>query len=90
MQGEMFQKALKFQLENTFEANSMNDFIEILNDKGGFISAHWDGTSESEQAIQNMTKASIRCIPQKRLMEEGKCIYSGKPSKGRVVFARAY
>jgi len=61
-----------------------------LSEKGGFISAHWDGTSETEEAIKTETKATIRCIPLDQVAEDGVCIYSGKPSKGRVLFAMAY
>ncbi|MCY4299331.1 MAG: proline--tRNA ligase [Flavobacteriaceae bacterium] len=90
MQNEMYQKALKFQTNNTTNVNSFGEFEKILNDKGGFVLAHWDGTSETEQKIQAKTKASIRCIPKNQVLEEGKCILTGKASKGRVVFARAY
>ena len=62
----------------------------MLEDKGGFISAHWDGTKETEEAIKNETKATIRCIPLNNVKENGLCIYSGKPSTQRVLFARAY
>ncbi|MCY3998573.1 MAG: proline--tRNA ligase [Flavobacteriaceae bacterium] len=90
MQKEMFQKALKFQRDNTFEANSFDTFQDILNQKGGFVLAHWDGREETEKEIQAKTKASIRCIPKNQTVEKGTCILSGKPSNGRVVFARAY
>ena len=62
----------------------------MLDDKGGFVSAHWDGTVETEQAIKEETKATIRCIPLDAAEEPGKCVYSGKPSSRRVLFARAY
>ncbi len=90
MQKDMFQKALNFQHDNTFEANSFDEFQDILNQKGGFVLAHWDGTTKTEKEIQTKTKASIRCIPKNQTIEKGKCIFSGKPSNGRVVFARAY
>lgn len=90
IQDNLFQKALSFRDSKTFQADSWDEFIQILDDKGGFISAHWDGTPETEQAIKEKTKATIRCIPLNNKMEEGKCIYSGKPSSQRVVFARAY
>jgi prolyl-tRNA synthetase len=61
-----------------------------MNEKGGFVEAHWDGTAETEQKIKDETKATIRCVPIDAEEEDGKCIYSGKPSKQRVVFARAY
>jgi prolyl-tRNA synthetase len=65
-------------------------FVETLEKKGGFVSAHWDGTVETEEEIKNKTKATIRCIPLNNAQEEGKCILTGKPSKERVLFALAY
>ena len=65
-------------------------FLQVLNTKGGFVSAHWDGTSETEDKIKELTKATIRCIPLDNPQEDGVCIFSGKPSKERVIFARAY
>jgi len=62
----------------------------LLDEKGGFVSAHWDGTAETEEAIKEKTKATIRCIPLNNEKEEGKCILTGKPSSQRVLFARAY
>jgi prolyl-tRNA synthetase len=64
--------------------------VKILNDGGGFIMAHWDGTAETEEKIKNETKATIRCIPFDAPEEDGKCIYSGKPSKRRVLYAISY
>lgn len=90
IQKNMFDKALRFRQEMTTPVDSYDEFKEVLKNKGGFISAHWDGTSETEQAIKDETKATIRCIPFDRVEEEGKCIYSGKPSAGRVLFALAY
>ena len=89
IQENLFQKALDFRDNNTFKADSYDEFKEIL-DKGGFIYAHWDGTAETEEKIKEETKATIRCIPMDAKEEEGKCIYSGKPSKRRVIFAKAY
>ena len=66
------------------------DFEQVLAEKGGFISAHWDGTPETEEKIKQETKATIRCIPLDAVEEEGKCVYSGKESVRRVLFARAY
>ena len=66
------------------------EFKKLLEEKGGFFSAHWDGTPETEAAIKEETKATIRCIPLDRKEEKGTCMYSGKPSAGRVLFARAY
>lgn len=90
IQEGMFKKALDFRNEKTTEANSWEEFVEILDNKTGFISAHWDGTPETEELIKQETKATIRCIPVDNKMEEGICIKSGKASKQRVLFARAY
>lgn len=90
IQKNMYNKALDFRNKNTFKANTWAEFKEILETKGGFISAHWDGTSETEMKIKDETKATIRCIPLDDEREEGKCIYSGKPSGQRVLFAVAY
>ena len=90
IQDNIYNKALKFRNENTRNADTWDDFKDILENKGGFILAHWDGTAETEQKIKEETKATIRCIPMDGDREEGKCIYSGKPSKQRVIFARAY
>jgi prolyl-tRNA synthetase len=89
IQANIYQKALKFREQNTFQVETWDEFKEQI-EKGGFISAHWDGTSETEEAIKNETKATIRCIPLDGVEEEGKCVYSGKPSNKRVLFARAY
>ena len=72
------------------QADTWEDFVRLLDDKGGFIFAHWDGTAETEEKIKNQTKATIRCIPLNNQMEEGKCILTGKKSTQRVIFARAY
>jgi prolyl-tRNA synthetase len=90
IQANIFNKALKFREEMTTPVDSYEEFKEVLQNKGGFISAHWDGTPETEQAIKEETKATIRCIPFDQVPEDGKCIYSGKPSKGRVLFALSY
>ena len=71
-------------------ADTFAELKKILDEKGGFVSAHWDGTQETEEAIKNEAKATIRCIPLDAKEEEGKCVYSGKPSGRRVLFARAY
>jgi len=68
----------------------MEEFIKVLNEKGGFVSAFWDGTAETETKIKEQTKATIRCIPLNNPQEEGKCILTGKPAKERVLFALAY
>ncbi|MDR2970892.1 MAG: proline--tRNA ligase [Bacteroidales bacterium] len=90
IQQNIFNKALKFRKEKTFSANTMEEFISILDNKGGFVLAHWDGTSETEEHIKELTKATIRVIPFQNEKEEGRCILTGKPSFQRVVFARAY
>jgi len=90
IQQNIYQKAFNFRKENTFKADTYEEFKDIVKNNGGFVLAHWDGTSETEQKIKNETKATIRCIPFDAEEEEGKCIYSGKPSKRRVLFAKAY
>lgn len=90
IQDNIYKKAVDFRESATHKADSMDDFVDILDNKGGFVYAHWDGTSETEQKIKDLTKATIRCIPLGNKQEEGKCILTGKPSKQRVVFARAY
>lgn len=89
IQTNIYRKAVQFRQENTFRVDTYDAFKEQI-EKGGFLLAHWDGTSETEEAIKEETKATIRCIPFDAEAEEGTCIYSGKPSKQRVVFARAY
>jgi len=90
IQQNIYQKALNFRAENTVEVDSYDEFKRLLDEQPGFISAHWDGTSETEQQIKDETKATIRCIPLNNKQEEGKCILTGRPSKQRVLFARAY
>lgn len=89
IQQNLFQKALDFRTSNTFKVDTWDGFKEQI-EKGGFIEAHWDGTPETEQLIKDETKATIRLIPLAGEMEIGKCVYSGKPSEQRVVFARSY
>ncbi|HNY14706.1 MAG TPA: proline--tRNA ligase [Bacteroidales bacterium] len=90
IQKNIFQKASRFMKENTRQVDTWNDFVSILDNEGGFILAHWDGTPETEEKIKDETKATIRCIPFDSPEEDGKCIYTGKPSKRRVLFARSY
>ena len=90
IQTAMFDKAKDFREANTRKADTWDEFVQILDNQGGFIAAHWDGTSETEDAIKEKTKATIRCIPIDNPLEEGKCILTGKPSVQRVLFARAY
>jgi prolyl-tRNA synthetase len=90
MQGDLFQKAKSFRDIHTTEVNDFETFKEVLKTKGGFILAHWDGTTETEEAIKKQTKATIRCIPLEGKKEEGNCVFSGNPSKQKVLFAKAY
>ena len=90
IQTGMFDKAKAYQQEHITPADSWEEFEKLLEGKGGFIAAHWDGTAETEEAIKEKTKATIRCIPLENKQEEGKCILTGKPSNERVLFARAY
>ena len=90
IQKSIYQKALNFRSEKTTEVNSWDEFVQVLEEKGGFVSAHWDGTTETEEKIKELTKATIRCIPLDQIEESGTCILTGKPSSGRVYFAKAY
>ena len=90
IQVNLYQKALDFRTEKTTEVDSYEDFKKVLEQKGGFVSAHWDGTIETEERIKNETKATIRCIPLNDDTEAGKCMVTGKPSARRVLFAKAY
>ena len=90
IQRSIYSKALKYREEHTTEVNSYEEFKMVLDEKGGYIKAHWDGTTETEESIKNETKATIRCILLEEPEEAGKCIYSGKPSSKKVVFAKAY
>jgi prolyl-tRNA synthetase len=86
----IFNKANQYRAEHITEVNSWDEFTKTLDEKGGFVSAHWDGTSETEEQIKTQTKATIRCIPLHNKQEAGVCVLSGNPSKERVLFARAY
>jgi prolyl-tRNA synthetase len=90
IQSNIYQRALKFKNDMTTKVESYDELKKVLDDKGGFVLAHWDGTPETEAIIKEETKATIRCIPLDAPEENGKCVYSGKPSSKRVVFARAY
>jgi prolyl-tRNA synthetase len=90
IQSDMFEKALKFRESMITPVNTFDEFKKILDEKTGFVSAHWDGTVETELAIKDETKATIRCIPLDARVEAGVCVYSGKPSRQRALFARAY
>ena len=89
IQANIYRRALKFREDNTFKVDTWDDFKTQI-EAGGFISAHWDGTAETEEKIKDETKATIRCIPLDAVEEEGSCVYSGAPSTRRVLFARAY
>jgi prolyl-tRNA synthetase len=90
IQKNLYQRALRFREENTHIANTYDEFKNILETKGGFISAHWDGTVETEAKIKEETKATIRVIPFDAKPEPGKCIVTGRPSAQRALFAVAY
>lgn len=90
MQSKLFERARAFRDANTLEVNSYDEFKKKLEEPGGFLWAHWDGTRETENQISQETKATIRCIPFVRAKEAGNCMVTGKPSEGRVVFAKAY
>jgi prolyl-tRNA synthetase len=90
IQNNIYNKARAFREQNITKADSWEEFVRLLDEKAGFISAHWDGTGETEDKIKELTKATIRCIPLDNPPEEGSCILTGQPSKERVLFARAY
>lgn len=90
IQRDLFERALQLRAENTHVVDAYDEFKEVLDTKGGFLLAHWDGSDETEAQIKEETKATIRCIPLDQQEEEGRDLVSGRPSKGRVVFARAY
>ncbi len=90
IQKNIYRKALDFRESNTFRADTWEEFVDIIENKGGFVLAHWDGTAETEEKIKDLTKATIRALPLDSQEEKGKCILSGKPSGRRVLFARAY
>jgi prolyl-tRNA synthetase len=90
IQENIYNKALNFRNDNITNVETWDEFLKVLDDKGGFVAAHWDGTSETEEKIKELTKATIRCIPLDNKQESGKCVLTGKESKERVLFARAY
>ena len=90
IQTALFQKALDFRADHITQVDTFDVFKTVLEEKTGFISAHWDGTTETEDKIKELTKATIRCIPINSKLEDGVCVFSGKPSKQRVLFAKAY
>ncbi|UOK41170.1 MULTISPECIES: proline--tRNA ligase [Flavobacterium] len=90
IQSDLFNKALSYRDTHITEVNSFEEFKDVLENKGGFLAAHWDGTPETEEKIKELTKATIRCIALERKEEAGSCVFTGKPSSGRVLFAKAY
>ena len=90
IQSNLFNRAKQYRDEHITKADAWDEFVNILDTKAGFVSAHWDGTPETEEKIKELTKATIRCIPLDAKEEVGKCILTGKPSSKRVLFARAY
>ena len=89
IQNNIYTKARNFRDSHIFEANSYDEFKELI-EKGGFVLAHWDGTTETEERVKEETKATIRCIPLDGDTTPGTCIFTGKPSERRVIFARNY
>ncbi len=90
IQENLYNKAKAYQQSHITEVDNFDDFKSVLDEKGGFISAHWDGTTETELKIKELTKATIRCIPLNNKKEAGKCVFTGKDSEQRVLFAKAY
>ena len=90
IQSNIYNRAKEFRDAHITKADNWDEFINMLDNKAGFINAHWDGTSETEEKIKELSKATIRCIPFDAVEENGKCILTGKPSNKRVLFARAY
>jgi prolyl-tRNA synthetase len=90
IQSDLFHKALNYRDSHITEVNNFEEFESVLENKGGFLSAHWDGTAATEEKIKNLTKATIRCVPLGSVAEVGKCVLTGNPSAGRVLFAKAY
>jgi prolyl-tRNA synthetase len=89
-QSALFERALELRRKSTYPVETWQEFREKLEVPGGFLMAHWDGTRETEDRIQEETKATIRCIPLDQVEEAGICVRTGQPSKGRVIFAKAY
>lgn len=90
IQQNLYNRALNYREEHTTKVDTWEEFEQVLDGKGGFVAAHWDGTAETEEKIKEKTKATIRCIPLNGEQEEGQCILTGQPSAQRVLFARAY
>jgi len=90
IQENLYNKAETYRDAHITKVDDFDEFKEVLEQKGGFVAAHWDGTAETEEKIKELTKATIRCIPLDNELEEGKDVLTGKPSKQRVLFAKAY
>ena len=90
IQDDLYKKALDFRNSHITEVDNFEDFKTVLETKTGFVSAHWDGTAETEEKIKEVTKATIRCVPLDQKKEAGSCVFTGKASSGRVLFAKAY
>jgi prolyl-tRNA synthetase len=90
IQTNLFERAKKYRDEHITKVDTWDEFMQVLDSKGGFISAHWDGTAETEDKIKELAKATIRCIPLDNVLENGKCVLTGNASTQRVLFARAY
>ena len=90
IQADLFKRALDYRNSHITEVETFEEFKEVLDNKGGFVSAHWDGTAETEEKIKDLLKATIRCIALDRKEEVGSCVFTGNPSQGRVLFAKAY
>ena len=90
IQSNLYNRAKEYRDSHITNVETFDEFVDVLESKTGFVSAHWDGTTETEEAIKQQTKATIRCIPLNNPQEEGKCVLTGSPSKQRVLFAKAY
>ncbi len=90
MQESIYNKAFEFRKQNSHTVDSWEEFKDTIENKGGFVWAHWDGTAETEEKIKKETKATVRLLPLGNEKEEGKCVYSGNKSEQRVLFAKAY
>ena len=90
IQENLFDRAVAHRANHTTEVATFDEFKDVIENKGGFVLAHWDGTIETEDQIKEITKATIRCIPNDSEFEEGICVFSGKPSTRKVLFAKAY
>jgi prolyl-tRNA synthetase len=90
IQSDLYNKALDFQQKRTYHVDTWDDFVDVIDNKQGFAVAHWNGNSETEEKIKELTKATIRCIPLDNNQENGKCVLTGEPSTQRVIFAKSY